>query len=144
MEDIDDLIKDEEEETERTGGKPKIAPVEDMIHHCDSENEDSDSEEDDNAGSDDDDSENEPKGGGVLIGTVEHFFSKINVAAIRLTGILKVGDAIEARGDSETVRITVASMQIEKEDVAEADDGDSVGIKTEVPLSVGSKIYRVS
>jgi hypothetical protein len=35
-------------------------------------------------------------------------------------------------------------MQIEKVDVAEAEEGDSVGIKTDTPLSVGSKIYKIN
>jgi len=124
LENIDDLIKDEEEERGKADAKPsKNAVVEDMLH---------------------DDSEYDARSGAVLIGTVEHFFSKINVAAIRLTGSLKIGDVIEVRGDGEPVQLTVSSMQIEKVDVAEAEEGDSVGIKTDTPLSVGSKIYKIN
>lgn len=135
MEDIDDLIKDEEEERGMANAKPsKNTVVEDMLHHDDTG--DGDDAEDE---TDSDDAQS----GAVLIGTVEHFFSKINVAAIRLTGSLKIGDVIEARGDHESVRLTVSSMQIEKEDVAEAEEGDDVGIKIGVPLSVGSRIYKI-
>lgn len=120
------MIKDEEEEKERASGKPrKDAEIGYLQHDADK------------------DTDGDPQSGGVLIGTVEYFFSKISVAAIRLTGDLKIGDVIEARDGDESVRLTVSSMQIEKEDVAEAGEGDSVGIKTDVPLSVGSRIYKI-
>ncbi len=131
MEDIDDLIKDEEEEKGMVGAMPSKETEIGYLHHSNvEENEDAE--------------EGDSDSGAVFIGTVEYFFSKISVAAIRLTGSLKIGDVLEARDGDEVVRLTVSSMQIEKEDVAEADEGDSVGIKTGVPLSVGSKIYRIA
>jgi translation initiation factor IF-2 len=130
LEDIDDLIKDEEEEKGLAGGKPSKDTEIGYLHHSDAGDEDTEEEDSDS--------------GAVFIGTVEYFFSKISVAAIRLTGSLKIGDVIGVRDGDEVVRLTVSSMQIEKEDVAEADEGDSVGIKTEVPLNIGSRIYRIA
>jgi putative protease len=130
LDDIDDIIKDEEEEKGKIGGAPnKNAVVEDMLQHNDF--------------GDGVDAEDDVQSGAVLIGTVEHFFSKIDVAAVRLTGSLKIGDVVEVRGDGEPVRIRVSSMQIEKVDVTEAGEGDSVGIKVDTPITAGSKVYLI-
>ncbi|MGC8538178.1 MAG: translation elongation factor-like protein [Candidatus Micrarchaeia archaeon] len=77
-----------------------------------------------------------------LIGTVEQFFEKISVAAIRLQGSLKVGDIIEIGTEEEAVRQKVASMQIDRKDVEEAFAGDSVGIKSKYKVDIGSPVYR--
>ena len=85
-------------------------------------------------------SENEDK---VPVGKVERFFSKINVAAINLTGSIKVGDMLEITNEEETMILKVSSMQINKADVEEASEGDSVGIKTNGPVSPGSDVYLI-
>jgi translation initiation factor IF-2 len=81
--------------------------------------------------------------GKVLIGKVDQFFDKINVIAVNLTGTLKVGDIIEIGDDEEAVRQKVSSMQIDREDVSEASEGDDVGIKLKHPVDVGSPVYRI-
>ncbi len=81
--------------------------------------------------------------GRIHIGTVEEFFSKINVAAVKLTGKLSVGDIIEIGTEEEAIRQRVSSMQIDRQDVQEADDGDSVGIKTKYRVPIGSGVYRI-
>lgn len=77
------------------------------------------------------------------IGTVEGFYDKISVAAIRLTGSLKVGDIIEIGTEDDAVRQRVSSMQINREDVEEAREGDSVGIKTKHRVEEGLNVYRI-
>lgn len=79
----------------------------------------------------------------IPIGRVEHFFDKIGVAAIELTGSLRVGDTIEIESDEEVLRQKVSSMQIDRRDVNEASKGDSIGIKTDRPVSRGSSVYRL-
>ena len=79
----------------------------------------------------------------VLVGTVEQFFDKISVVAISLTGELKVGDIIEIGNEEEAVRQRVFSMQIDREDVSEAQEGSSIGIKLKYPVPVGSEVYRI-
>ena len=81
--------------------------------------------------------------GKVLIGHVGQFFNKINVAALTLTHTLKVGDIIEIGNEEEAIRQKVYSMQIEKENVTEAKEGESVGIKVKHPVDVGSEVYRM-
>lgn len=77
----------------------------------------------------------------ILVGCVEHFFDKLSVAAIRLTGRVKVGDTIAIENENKTVKLKVSSMQIDKRDVESALDGDDVGIKVNESVSTGSKVY---
>ncbi len=81
--------------------------------------------------------------GKVLVGRVEQFFDKINVAAIILDSALKVGDIIEIGNEEEAIRQRISSMQIEKEDVSQAQEGESVGIKLKYKVPVGSDVYKI-
>ena len=81
--------------------------------------------------------------GRVEIGKVERFFDKLNVVAIRLTGELAVGDAIEIENEDYAVRQKVGSMQINRKDIVKAVSGDDVGIKLKVPVREGSSVYRL-
>ncbi len=78
-----------------------------------------------------------------LVGSVDGFFAKINVAAVMLTGDLKVGDTIEIENEEYVLRQRVNSMQIDRRDVTEAYEGDDVGIKLSVPVTKGSSVYRL-
>ena len=77
------------------------------------------------------------------IGSVECFFSKIGVVAIKLEDTLRVGDVIEIGSEDEAVRQRIASMQIDRQDVSEAYAGDSVGIKLKYKVPEGSAVYKV-
>ena len=79
----------------------------------------------------------------VSVGKVDHFFDKVGVAAIVLTGTLRVGDTIEIVSGTDTLRQKVESMQIDRRDVSEASGGDSVGIKTDRKVARGSVVYRL-
>ena len=80
----------------------------------------------------------------VFVGVIEHFFSKINVAAIMLEGDIRIGDMIEIEGSGDVVRQRISSMQINKEDVEAASIGDDVGIKIDCPVNEGSRVYVIS
>jgi translation elongation factor EF-1alpha len=79
-----------------------------------------------------------------LVGTVEQFFERINVVAIKLNGTLKVGDVIEIGDDEEAVRQRISSMQINRENVEEAGEGDSVGIKLNYRVAEGREVYKMA
>jgi putative protease len=85
----------------------------------------------------------EAAGRRVLVGMVEHFYDRIDVAAIRLTGGIEVGDTIEIKNADETMRLRVSSMQINKADVESASEGDDVGIKVGGRVSAGSRVYLI-
>ena len=63
------------------------------------------------------------------IGKISTFFSHIGVAAIKLTGKLKVGDRIHVKGHTTDFEQLVDSMQINRKEVKEAKKGDEIGIK---------------
>ncbi|MFO8015966.1 MAG: EF-Tu/IF-2/RF-3 family GTPase [Candidatus Woesearchaeota archaeon] len=63
------------------------------------------------------------------IGEVLHYYSKIGVGVLKLSGGLKVGDEIEIRGATTGFKQKVDSMQVDHEEITEAKPGDEVGIK---------------
>jgi putative protease len=65
----------------------------------------------------------------IEIGQVTHFFSKINVAVIKLTLPLSVGDRILIKGPMTDFSQTVDSMQIDRKEIQRAEGGQSVGLK---------------
>lgn len=86
-----------------------------------------------------DEEQNQSSEGWQEVGAVSHFFDKIAVAALKLTGDLKKGEKIKfSKTDLEQ---EVASMQINQQEVEEAKVGDEVGIKVEA-LSDGQKIHE--
>jgi len=78
------------------------------------------------------------------IGVVEHFFTKISVAAIKITdGELKVGDTIHIVGATTDFKQKVESMQINKQPVEIAKPGDEVGIKVIDRVRENDVVYKV-
>ncbi len=63
------------------------------------------------------------------IGKVTHYFGKIGVVAIELTGALQVGDTIRIHGHTSDFTEKVATMQVDGKAIERAGPGDSVGIK---------------
>ena len=78
------------------------------------------------------------------IGIVEHFFTHINVAAIKITdGTLKVGDTIHIVGASTDFTQKIESMQIQKNIVQSVKAGDDVGIKLNDRVREHDIIYKI-
>jgi len=78
------------------------------------------------------------------IGEVFHYFSKLGVAAIRLTeGPLSVGDTTQIQGPTTNLTQTVDSMQIEQDGVPGARKGQSVGIRVREKVRERDLVYRV-
>jgi U32 family peptidase len=78
------------------------------------------------------------------IGLVEHFFSNISVAAIKLTdGELKVGDIIHIVGANTDLTHTVDRMEINRNPVTIAKKGDAIGIKVNGKARDHDLVYKV-
>lgn len=77
------------------------------------------------------------------IGRVSSFFSHVSVAAIQLTGKLKVKDKIHIKGNTTDFEETVKSMQIERKEVKEAGKGDHIGIKVPEKVRPNDKVYLI-
>ena len=71
------------------------------------------------------------------IGEVSTYFSHVNVAAIKLSDKLKVGDKISIKGFTTNLALSVKSIQIDRVEVKEAKKGDHIGIQ--VPDKVRPK-----
>ncbi|MEW5997117.1 MAG: translation elongation factor-like protein [Candidatus Micrarchaeota archaeon] len=82
----------------------------------------------------------------TVIGKVSHFFGKIGVAALSLSGELKIGDRIrfEHKDGSLVLEDTVRSMQIQHKEVTSAGPGDDVAIKLSGSVHEGNIVYRVT
>ena len=81
--------------------------------------------------------------GKELIGKITHFFPKISVAVVSLTGQLKVGDKISIEKGDQVIEQEVKSMQVEHKNIEVAKPGDDVGMKTDGEVKEGSEVYKV-
>ena len=77
------------------------------------------------------------------VGEVFSYFTKIGVAAIKLSAALKKGDTIHIKGHTTDFKQKLSSMQIEKEVVTSAKKGADLGIKVKDRVRPGDKIYKV-
>ncbi len=65
----------------------------------------------------------------IRVGSVEHYYSNLGVAAVLLDDGLKVGDSIHILGHTSNFTQKVDSIQIEHKDTDHAGNGDRIGIK---------------
>jgi putative protease len=79
-----------------------------------------------------------------LIGKVNHWFGRIDVAGIELTDKLAVGDSIHILGHTTDFEQEITSMQIMHQDVNEAGPGDDVGVKVQFRARVGDRVYKMT
>jgi translation initiation factor IF-2 len=77
------------------------------------------------------------------IGKVSRFFARPLVAAMTLNASLRVGDRLHIKGNTTDLRLTVESMQIEHQQVQQAEAGQQVGIKVPDRVREGDTVYRI-
>ena len=78
------------------------------------------------------------------IGEVVGYFSKIGVAAIKVTnGNLHTGDTIHIKGHTTDFQQKVGSMQLEHKEVEVAKPGDDVGIKVNEKTRDHDTVYKI-
>jgi len=77
------------------------------------------------------------------IGRVSGYFSHVGVAAIKLSGSLKVGDKIHIKGHTTDLDQKISSMQIERKSVKEAKKGDHIGIKVPDKVRPNDSVFLV-
>jgi putative protease len=77
------------------------------------------------------------------IGKITHYFGHINVAVIKLSDKLKVGEEIRIVGGETDFNQEVKSMEVEHEKIKEAKKGASVGLKVEQKVREDYKVFRV-
>jgi putative protease len=78
------------------------------------------------------------------VGKVVHYFDKISVAVIRLTGAIKVGDTIRIEGGQNTdFKQQVKSMEFDHKKIVKAVKGQEVGLEVKEVVRDGYKVYKV-
>ena len=78
------------------------------------------------------------------VGEVFHFYTKIGVAAIRITedGIA-IGDTVQIQGPSTNLEQTVDTLQIEHAVVSRAGPGQEVGLKVRERVREKDFVYKL-
>jgi putative protease len=79
----------------------------------------------------------------VEIGKVTHYFNHLNVAVLKLTDSLKIGDTIHILGHLTDVTERVTSMQINHQTVVWVKPGDDVAVKVYEPVREHDIVYRI-
>ena len=77
------------------------------------------------------------------VGTVTHYYDKIEVAVIKLTAPLKVGDSVKFSGHDQEFNQTVSSMQLNHVDIKKAKKGADIAIKVDKKVKEKDKIFLV-
>ena len=78
------------------------------------------------------------------VGKVTHYYDKIGVAIVELSGGLAVDDKIRIVRDEDEFKQEVESMQIEHKQIKTAKKGDVIGLKVDQPVKEGAEVYKVS
>ena len=77
------------------------------------------------------------------IGKVTHYFDKIGVAVLSLTGPLSVGDMVKFSGHGVEFTQTVTSLQLDHKPIEKAKKGDDVALKVDQEVKGGMEVLKV-
>jgi putative protease len=78
------------------------------------------------------------------IGVIEHFFTNISVAAIKITdGELKIGDTIHIVGAHTDFTQKIDRMEIDRNPIEVAKPGDAIGVKVKDRVREHDVVYKV-
>jgi len=79
----------------------------------------------------------------VEIGKITHYYNHLNVAVLRLSDSLKVGDPIHIQGHTTDFMQTVTSMEVDHHAVVWVKPGDDVALKVIEPVHEHDVVYRI-
>lgn len=79
----------------------------------------------------------------ALCGKCSGYFANIDVAIIRLTSPLRVGDRIIFKKERGLFEQPVHSIQIDNQDVSIAHSGKEIGIKVAMEPTIGTVVYKL-
>ncbi len=81
---------------------------------------------------------------GIQIGQVTHYYNKISVAVLALTGTLRVGDTVHVLGRTTDLQQEVTSLQIEHQAVDEAGPEHEVALGVERRVRPRDKVFKIT
>ena len=76
-------------------------------------------------------------------GKCDGYFDNINVAVVKVSSPIRVGDQIIFETDTGLFEQTINSMQVNRKDVQLARTGSDIGLKVLLPPLVGTSVYKV-
>ena len=76
-------------------------------------------------------------------GQCDGYFDSIEVAVIKVTSVLRIGDQILLETADGLFEQPITSMQIDRKDVRMAKSGSDIGIKVAEKPIVGGTVYKV-
>jgi putative protease len=79
----------------------------------------------------------------VQVGTITHYFNRIGVAVLGLSGELQVGDRIHVLGHTTDFEQVITSMEINHKKVDAVKPGDDVALKVRDRVRGGDVVYKV-
>ncbi len=79
----------------------------------------------------------------IEVGKVTHYFGHLAVAAIDVTGEIKVGDTIHIKGHTSDFTEKVDSIQVEHASVTIAKAGDKIGLKVKEHAREHDVVYKI-
>jgi len=79
----------------------------------------------------------------VRIGKVNHYYNRISVAVLELSGELQIGDKILILGRTTELTQVVTSMEIEHRKMQKVGPGMDVALKVAEPVRKGDMVYKV-
>jgi U32 family peptidase len=77
------------------------------------------------------------------IGRVTHYYSKIGVAIVSLDDLLKAGERIAIVGSTTDLEQVVKSIQVEHQNIEQAEPGDLVGLKVQDKVREGDTVFKL-
>ncbi len=80
----------------------------------------------------------------VEVGRITHFYNKIGVAVVELSGPLQVGDTIHISGHITDLTQKVESMQMEHQNIQRAEKGQGIGLKVNGEVKEKDILYKVT
>src|SRR4030043_1701346 len=80
----------------------------------------------------------------VEVGRITHFYKKIGVAVLELSGPLQVGDTIHISGTTTDLTLKVEYMQMEHQNIQRAEKGQDIGLKLNGEVKEKDIVYKVA
>lgn len=78
------------------------------------------------------------------VGEVTHYFGKISVAVLKIDKGIKLGESLHFVGKHTDFSQEIDSLQIEHQDVTEAEAGSDVAMKVKDRVRSGDAVFRLA
>lgn len=79
----------------------------------------------------------------IRVAKVTHYYNRISVAVLELSGEINVGDMIHILGHMTDFNQKVGSMEIEHHKIQSAGPGTELALKVAEPVRNGDAVYKV-